>query len=300
MKSRSYTPDDYPRIIAFLRELYTLDIGRPYWLPARWEYASYLVSPLYLHRGFPDWTRTIRIWENDDGDIVALVNSENPDKQAYFHVHPAHRDLEGELIQWAEVNIAQTGGGGKELVVWSAEDDAARESLLAARGYVVQEEKDFLLWQDLGRDTPTADMPEGYTLHSMKESVDLDEKVACMTGAFQSDPYPVRIYRKMQEAPSYRPELDLFTRDARGSIASFCIIWLDEPLSVAYFEPVGTNTEHQRMGLGKATLCKGLQRLKGLGVTRAFVGASGQWRRSFYQSAGFYRGIAHRPWSRRL
>jgi hypothetical protein len=38
-----------------------------------------------------------------------------------------------------------------------------------------------------------------------------------------------------------------------------------------------------------------LRRLRQIGVTRAFVGAGGDWRKDFYVSAGFTRGAVFRP-----
>jgi mycothiol synthase len=302
IRTRSYGSDDYARVMAFLRRLYMLDPDQPYWLPARWEYATYLVAPLYCYRGYPDWTQTIRIWEDDGDGIVAIVNSENPDKQAFLHVHPSYRNLESELLRWAEENIATPaeGSDAKEILVWAINGDTTREGLLTDRGYVRQDTSDYLLWQELDQKLPNLPIPEGYSVHTMLEEGDLDEKIACMTGAFRSGPYPREIYETMQSAPSYRPEFDLFTRDAGSTVTSFCIIWVDAELKTGYFEPVGTHPEHQRRGLGGATLSEGLRRLKHIGIRRAYVGAGGDWRKAFYTSAGFTGAILFRPWQKHL
>lgn len=302
MRTRSYTVDDYPRVIAFLRQLYQLSPDTPYWLPARWEYAAHLVSPLYRHRGFPDWKQSIRIWEDEQGDVVAVVNSENPDEQAFLHVHPSHRNLESELLAWAETNIGtiKAGRDWVELAVWAIDGDIMREQLLTDRGYIRQDLREHLLLRDLEQSPPIIPLPKDYSVHTMLESVDLEEKISCMTSAFQSEPYPRQIYETMQRAPSYRPELDLFTRDADGAISSFCIIWVDDGLDIAYFEPVGTHPDHQRRGLGRTTLNEGLRRLRDIGTKKAYVGASGDWRGTFYKSAGFDSAVAFRPWRKCL
>jgi hypothetical protein len=101
MGADPYTKDQYDEVIDFLGRLYRADTAKPYWLPGRWEYASYLCSPLFRERGFPDWEQFIRIIR-DRGSVVALVNSENPDHNVFVHTHPGYRHLEDELIDWAE------------------------------------------------------------------------------------------------------------------------------------------------------------------------------------------------------
>ena len=306
MRVRPYTGDDFDRVTGFLRDLYLLDPDRPYWLPARWEYATYLVSPLFLHRGFPDWTRSIGIWEDDEGAIRAIVNSENPDHQFYLHVHPSCRGLEADMLDCVEASqsgLANRAAPGKEsapgkhkVVVWTLEEDEARKRLLQERGYVRLDTPDYLLCCDLKREMEDIAQPEGYTVHTMLEDVNLEEKIASMTAAFRSDPYPPGIYRTMQGAPSYRPEFDFFARDARGRLASFGIVWVDESLQIAYFEPVCTSLDHQRKGLGRALINEALRRLRKSGIKKAYVGASGDWRRDFYGSAGFDHGVESRAW----
>ena len=88
MKSYNYTDKDYDEVVEFLGELYQLDDRRPYWLPGRWEYASYLCNPLFSERGYPDWKQYIRI-VRDGNSIVGLANSENPD-----HVKACRRVIE--------------------------------------------------------------------------------------------------------------------------------------------------------------------------------------------------------------
>lgn len=71
---------------------------------------------------------------------------------------------------------------------------------------------------------------------------------------------PAAAYETMQQAPGYRRDLDLFIVAPNGEYASFCTIWIDEKNKFGNFEPVGTHTEYQRMGLGRALLLEGFRR----------------------------------------
>ena len=83
-------------------------------------------------------------------------------------------------------------------------------------------------------------------------------------------------------------------------VTSFCIIRYDEELNIGYFEPIGTDVNHRRKGLGYAILNAGLQYLKQAGVSKVYVGSAGDDRRSFYNASGFNNSVAFNPWMKEL
>ena len=300
---RKYKINDYNNVINFFRGLYRVSDNVPFWLPSRWEYAEYLVSPLHKYGGSSiDWKETIYLWETDTGEIAAVLCSENPDENIFIHTMPEFRYLEEDMIDIAEEKIISGTLDRSRINVWCQQDDIYREDILQKRGYEKQKAVDYLNWRDLDKRLPDIKRPDGYTIHDMvsEEGLDLQHKIARMTGAFDSRPYPVDIYRIMQSAPSYRKEFDLYTTDTDGNVTSFCIIWYDEALNTGYFEPVGADASRRRKGLGQAILNAGLKRLKQAGVARAYVGSSGDDRRAFYNASGFDNSLAFHPWTREL
>jgi len=77
-----------------------------------------------------------------------------------------------------------------------------------------------------------------------------------------------------------------------GNFASFCGMWYDSTHRFAYVEPVATDPDYRRMGLGKAAVLEGIRRCKQLGATVAYVG-SGQ---PFYEAMGFQKMFAAFMW----
>ena len=300
---RKYNVNDYDRGFNFFRELYRVSDNVPSWLPVRWEYAEYLVSPLMKDRGSPiDWKETIYLWETDTGEIAAILCSENPDENIYIHTKPEFRYLEEEMVSVAEEEIISGTLNKSKALIECQNGDTYRESILQKRGYQKQTAVGYLNWRDLDKQLPEVKMPDGYTLHNMisEEGLDLQHKITRMTGAFDSEPYPIDIYRQMQRAPTYKKEYDLYSTDSDGNVTSFCIIWYDEELNIGHFEPVGTDVNHRRKGLGKATLNAGLKYLKQAGVSKAYVGSAGDYRRSFYNASGFTNSIAFYAWMKEL
>jgi len=293
MTSHPYADEDYEEVIEFLSTLYRADSARPYWLPGRWEYATYLCSPLYRERGYPDWREFIRVMR-DNGSIVGLVNSENPDHNAYVHTHPDFKYLEDALISWAEESFRTD-----TLSVWALDDDAYRKEILESRGYVKEEINDYLSWCELEHYEPKVSLPGRYAISSYEDGFDLSSRIECSAKAFRSTGFSKEVYYYMQQAPNYDPALDLVIQD-EGAVVSLCTIWVDRHNDLAYFEPVATAPEPQRRGLGVAILNEGMRRLKARNVKKAYVGSSGDWRKSFYYKAGFTRSVLCNPWTKRL
>lgn len=71
--------------------------------------------------------------------------------------------------------------------------------------------------------------------------------------------------------PQYRPELDLVVCAPDGSLAGFCVGWLDSERSLAQIEPIGVHPRFQRMGLGRVLLLEILQRFREQGARSAIV-----------------------------
>jgi ribosomal protein S18 acetylase RimI-like enzyme len=130
-------------------------------------------------------------------------------------------------------------------------------------------------------------LPPGYRL----KTLETDEELAKFFGAvkavfnFQDDP---AVYRLVQQAPSYVPDLDLLILSDQGEVASFCTVWQDKALGYAEFEPVGTVEAFRQLGLGKALLTEAFNRLRQAGcplvTVASYSGADPA--NALYSSAG--------------
>ena len=93
------------------------------------------------------------------------------------------------------------------------------------------------------------------------------------------------------KAEMLRPNVDLDLKVAvvapDGNFVSYCGMWYEPEAGFAVIEPVATDPDYRKMGLGKAAVLEGIRRVGVLGATRAFVGSSQQ----------FYYSIGLRPYS---
>ena len=292
MKSRGYKDGDHSRIMNFLREIYKINKNQHCWLPQRWEYAEYLVNPLYIERGHSSWEKFIRIWE-EAGGIVGIAHKEDT-CNAYLQIRPGYRNIEKKMVKWVEANIyeiTETETGDKrKTVIWLNESDSYRKNLLADIGFEKGDTGNYLNIQKLDKEY-RPDLSEGYSFLSMDQGLDLLKRYKVIYKSFHPESDELQEvpghFLKMIKAPMYRPDLDIVVADIDGSFASSCIIWYDEELNIGMFEPVGTHPDYLRKGLGRAVLIEGLRRLKEMGAERAFVEAYGDKKYDFYKSVGF-------------
>ena len=91
--------------------------------------------------------------------------------------------------------------------------------------------------------------------------------------------------RKMQSVPRFRKDLNIVAVAPGGQFAAYAGLWFDPTNRLAYVEPVATDPDYRRLGLGKAAVQEGLRRCAALGADSAYVGND----LPIYRSIGFTR-----------
>lgn len=92
----------------------------------------------------------------------------------------------------------------------------------------------------------------------------------------------------------FRGDLVVMVEAPSGDLVSYCGIWYEAANRVAYVEPVATDPDYRRRGLGRAAVLEAIRRAKALGATRAIV-ISGQ---PFYRALGFRQVFVYYPWAK--
>ncbi len=110
------------------------------------------------------------------------------------------------------------------------------------------------------------------------------------------------IAERLRACSCYRPDLDLRILADDGTVAAYCLCWLDARNGVGLFEPVRTEDAFQRRGLGRALIAEGITRLtaRGAATIRLTRAADGDIAARLYRGASFvdtYRklGYVRRP-----
>ncbi len=242
-----------------------------------------------MERGADDWRKYIRIWGKNER-IVGICHKEEWNN-AYLQVRPGYEKLIDEMLVFAEEMIASLDSKGKKVLnVWSPESNPAINERLVARGYTRGDDGSFYNYQNLDKDFVPV-LPEGHTFTDATEVKNALLRYQVVNRAFNPDAEVPQVlpdsFIKIEQAPMFRPDLEILTKHSDGTLTSFCVVWYDEITGIGVIEPVGTHPDYQGLGLARAMLIEGLRRLKDIGAHRAYVDSYGEYRKAFYNSAGF-------------
>jgi predicted N-acetyltransferase YhbS len=277
-------PVDFPVISDFLFSLYQPDNRDGNWFQPIWEYA-------YTHPLFDEESVSrIGIWE-DNGTIVGVVLYQLRLGEASIPLHPDYVHLKPQMMAYAEQHLtALTEEGKRYLKVYVKDFDAAFERLVRSRGYERQPRSDWSMLQYvIPEHFPPIHLPEGFRLKSVAEENDLAKIDRVLWRGFNHPGEPpedsIEDRKKMQSGPHFRKDLTMVVKAPNGAFVAFAGLWLDQVNEFGYVEPVATDPDYRRMGLGTAAVLEGIRRCGELGATVAYVGID----MPFYRAMGFQK-----------
>jgi GNAT superfamily N-acetyltransferase len=289
---RPYQPyKDLSEVSRFLEQTCPSTDRNPNWLRARWEYMVYSVQG-----GVEENLGPIGVWEGED-EIVGMVNLEHTLGEAYFQVHPAYTHLKAEMLRYAETALFKTEGGKKRLTLCVNEFDGELEALADAAGYLKAVEAPQVTARfDVAVGSLAYALPKGFKLTDRLESNDLRRINRVLWRGFDHEGPPPEKYvagrAHVEQAPLFRKDLVVMVEAPDGNLVSYCGMWYEAATQVAYVEPVATDPDYRRRGLGRAVVLEAIRRAKQLGAARAIVNSG----LAFYQAIGFQPVFAYYPW----
>jgi ribosomal protein S18 acetylase RimI-like enzyme len=268
---------DFLPVRDFLRR-----IGQPVASPpifgwVRWEWAFALP---HLDRTSLD---RMGVWE-DDGRILGVTAFEDGLGDAYLLVDPARRDVLPAMLDHALDRLR--GERGVRILV--GEDDPQLQRLARERGLVATQAGDEVAVLDLDGGL-TYTVPPGYKVVGLDEGVDLVQLDRVLHRGFghPGDPHPTPEDLAWRErsvsAPSGDRALSIAVVADDGTYVAYCGTWFHPGDHAAVVEPVCTDPDHRRRGLGRAAVLEAVRRCAERGAERAQVGS----RQQFYYALGF-------------
>lgn len=297
MQIREYNHgQDYDRVGDFLIETYEPGDYFLNWLQPRWEYMHH--HPFIKE---VDLTK-IGIME-DDGRIVGVVHPESSLREVFLQIRPGYEHIKRDLLDHAEKYYGGTSvSTGRQIrAVYINELDPELEGMVSERGY----EK----WPDFGEGNslyksgwgiPEITLPEGYHLQSLADACDFRKINSVLWRGFDHPGPPpdeeIPGREEMVQAPNFRKDLTIVAVEPGGNYVSYGGMWVVHQNRVAYLEPVATDPDYRRMGLGRAVVLECVRRAFLDGADVAWVGSE----IPFYSAIGFKPMFAVNPWVKYL
>lgn len=285
------SPDDFQTVGDFLIANFQPGNNDGNWLQPAWEYMH---SHPYLDKSSLD---KIGIWE-DAGQIVGVAHYESKLGEAFFEIHPRYPYLKPAMLEYAEYHLyGETETGQRYVRAYVNDFDLEFETLVKSGGYAIAEQYTRPVSQfTIPQPFPCIQLPAGFRLKSLADDNDLAKIHRVLWRGFNHAGEPpaegLEDRRRMQSTPNFRQDLTIVVEAPTGDFVSFCGMWYEAVNKVAYVEPVATDPDFRRMGLGKAAVWEGIRRCGVLGATVAFVGSD----QEFYRVIGFTKCFDSNCW----
>ena len=220
----------------------------------------------YIYDTSPDGVQKIVLWEDESGRLMGFLWLND------LVSHHQHREVENVILARAEKGqSAETA-----FFTYAFDCDTRRVQVLRDRGYRKDNVFQWYGKRDLSVTLPESRLPSGYSLTTVAGSGGVEERSALANLAMDADTVTGRKYETMMnEAKTYRADLDLVARSPQGKTVAFCTAWLDGVNRMGLLEPYGCHPEYRRKGLAKSLVCAAMRRLREAGANAVFVSHGG-------------------------
>jgi predicted N-acetyltransferase YhbS len=220
------------------------------------------------HLGRPEAAVIATDW----GDRMALDPIVMPDPAPDWVAHVVERGL---------AHAGESGLGPVSLEVNRA-DDVLRE-VLVGHGFTIGEGGVVEAWLAADARPAISPLHEDYQLSSRLDTM---ERPHHMTHAGRNHP---DVEARLRQTSLYRADLDLVVHDGRDNVAAYGLFWCDPATATGLVEPMRTEDEHQRRGLGRHILTTGIELLAEAGAARIKIcyEPDNPASKGLYLSAGF-------------
>ena len=294
VKMRNYTSEplftsDYVKVREFLSGLNRANLDYAGFTWSRWEW---MITHAMLDRSA---LGKIGLWE--DGDrIVALATYESTLGYAYLFTARGYEYLKREMLAYAMQALA----GPEGLRVSIDNNDHQLQKIAVELGFIATPEQENTAMIDISEDL-SYQLPDGYKIVSMADGWDYTLYHEVMWRGFNHEGPPpqteeeIRIRKEMLSSPMIIPEIVLAVVAPNGKYVSHCGMWYAPGDAYALVEPVATDPDYRKKGLGKAVVLEAVKRCGRLGAKVALVGSAQQ----FYYSIGFYPIRTDSWWKRK-
>ncbi len=233
----------------------------------------------FLHPGGLQWLLRrlvnpdfeVSLWAEDD---VAIAYSVVDAEYAMLGLAPEHAKRRLELLATVEDRMRSAGRASIEISVWD-HDRLLREAI-AERGYVASGTSGPELVYGAPKPPSAPPLPPGFAFVPFEPSID-DAYVEMHRDAWSTiapSPYRRELHDAVTAMPDFRRDMVPIVAAPDGSLAAYCIGWLDPRTNSVEIEPLGTRPRFRALGLAHAVVAEVIRRGYEHGATSVLVWTS--------------------------
>jgi ribosomal protein S18 acetylase RimI-like enzyme len=234
------------------------------------------------------------IWEDVSGVAAwVLVGPRHRAYDAQVRHDLRGGEFEREVLEYADAHTAELirrhDIEGDKMLGDAFRCDHARIELLTELGWEPDDDPPYVVNRARIADVAEPVIPDGYSIRPVTGVEEAAALAELHTAAFPGAKWTPELYRYVMESPGYDPARELVAETAEGELAAFAVTWYDELNRTGLLEAVGTHTDHQQRGLGRAVVRFAAHHMATAGMEFATVAtfSSNQASSALYRSAGF-------------
>ena len=274
---------DYEAVNRFLIGLYRPVDVLENWLQPRWEYMHFHSMSI----GLPFDRCGV---SEDAKGINGLVHFESNPAFSYLQYRPGDIDVVEALLDWSATHLggySQTFD--RDVLGFYVNDfDADVRHLMEEGGFEQHHEHaEPHVRMVLTGPVEVPPLPAGFRLVGLDEDNDLTRINKVLWRGFNHEGPPpdeeIPGRELAQQAPNFRKDLTIVALAPNGDYGTFAGMWVVPENKVACVEPVATDPDYRRMGLGRAAVSESIRRAAADGAEVVWVGSDQQ----FYLDMGF-------------
>jgi GNAT superfamily N-acetyltransferase len=252
-----------------------------------WKYGLY-ENKLAI-AGF--WDKNAHLWFDGFGELAGITISENSDAGFAIITAQGYRFLFEELLQWMLGNWRERGA---RLSIEITELQAPEAIILERCGF--QHESTFSTQRFDLTATPVKRFPlePGYMIVDMHTHPNYREQRILRAEAFSGKSSlseeelrrQLEFYNYIHRGPLYHPQYDLCVMAEDGQFVAGCEALIDARNLAADIERVCTHSRFRKRGFARAVIQECLERLRDMGMRRAYITGYSPEAMALYGSLG--------------
>ncbi len=208
----------------------------------------------------------------DWGDSIGLDPVVMPDASHDWIAHVLERGL---------AHAHQSGLEAVEVVMDSA--DEVMGDVLAELGFTIMEDELVDSWIAADARPAISALHPHYRLASRLGTLSAPHHMTSRSGS--------GVEGRLRETSLYRADLDLVVLDGEDRPAAYGLFWFDPETATGLVEPMRTEDDHQRRGLGRHVLTAGINLLFDAGAERIKIA----WEQANEAARTLYTGVGFKP-----
>lgn len=234
----------------------------------------------------------VTVWTDEEG-IAGFCLNLRFDNAIEVYAHPRYRGTSSELTMLLgatdeSVRLMHRLGRDASTViidVWAC--DTVRQDMLRSLDFKRHQLWGYLAEQSLDKPIAAPLLPDGFYLRAATWAE--AEALATLRNAAFGDDLSAEDYRATVMQAGYDPENERVVVAPDGRLAGSACLLVDAVNQTGLIEPLVVHPDFQRLGLGRALLLHGMQRMQQAGMQIAVIGydAANTAAMNLYTSVGF-------------